>query len=555
MELLAHWIQTGLSYVLPFTLLLGILIFVHELGHFLMARLCGVRVEVFSLGFGKKIFSIKRGDTTYCISIIPLGGYVKMFGEQPGEEIAESDKSVSFTHKSVWQRIAVVLAGPLMNFFFAVLVLFLIALTGEKLRAPKVGDVLINSDAYVSGLRSGDKITSVNNITVESYEQFSEVLNSINLAYGKLTVEREFTNEKVEVNVPLHRKPNPNILSTSSLVNEINGMSLNSASTIIGIKRNSPLKSLGVQSGDKITKINGQSTIYLRQLEWILSKQEPKSPLELSIERLDSDNKLQQLSVTISSDLVKSYTLENLGIESAEFYLAKIFDGAPAQKAGLQTGDRIVRIDGKPILEWADVVNSIKAYSGSGAMTLEIFRGDKELQISLTPELTSQPTQTGGEEKRYTVGILPYLNIADPEILEIKAANPIKALARGFEKTWNLSVMTVMSFVRLVENKISPKNIGGVIAIGQAASDSFKMGWDYFLQMMALISVNLFILNLLPIPVLDGGHLIFYAIEAIKGSPISIKKMAIAQQVGMILLMSLMVFAFFNDFSRLFSSM
>jgi regulator of sigma E protease len=180
-----------------------------------------------------------------------------------------------------------------------------------------------------------------------------------------------------------------------------------------------------------------------------------------------------------------------------------------------------------------------------------VLREGQSIDLSITPKMTKQMLPTGQEEKRYTIGIAPVVNMAAPETMIVKTDGLGSALVRGTQRTWDVSVMTVMSFVRLFQGQISPKNVGGVISIGQAASETFKIGITQFLAMMAIISVNLFVLNLLPVPVLDGGHLVFYVIEMVKGAPLSLKKMEIAQQVGLAILMSLMIFALFNDFTRL----
>src|SRR5437868_6213555 len=216
MDFIFNSLNSVFSTVVPFVVLLGILIFVHEFGHFIIARLCGVRVEVFSLGFGKKIFQFKRGDTNYCISIIPLGGYVKMFGDQPGAEIAEEDKQFSFTHKNVWQRIAVVLAGPLMNFFFAIFIFFVVAFIGEDYRAARVGDITPDSKAYAAGFRSGDKITSVNGSAVTTWDEFEGKLSDIHNTQAMINVQRGTENNTLKVDIT--SKPNPNVLSTTATV-------------------------------------------------------------------------------------------------------------------------------------------------------------------------------------------------------------------------------------------------------------------------------------------------------------------------------------------------
>lgn len=206
-------IQNGVSYILPFIVLLGLLIFVHELGHYLVAVWCGVRVETFSLGFGKKIFQYKRGDTNYCLSIIPLGGYVKMFGDEVGGDIPEDQKKYSFTHKAVWQRIAVVLAGPLMNFFFAILIFFIVSVAGEEMRAPVVGDLPTDSVAFKDGFRAGDQILSLDNQPIQSWDEFQNLISENYDKKVNVLVKREGTDQNVSLSSIPKLKANPNVLS------------------------------------------------------------------------------------------------------------------------------------------------------------------------------------------------------------------------------------------------------------------------------------------------------------------------------------------------------
>ncbi|AFY03339.1 zinc metalloprotease [Bdellovibrio bacteriovorus str. Tiberius] len=545
-----------MSAIVPFVILLGILIFVHELGHFLVARWCGVRVEVFSLGFGKKLLTYKKGDTTYALSLIPLGGYVKMFGEQNGEGISEEDKKVSFTHKNVWQRIAIVLAGPLMNFFFAILVFFTVALIGEDAKIPVLGDVAKDSPAYTAGFRSGDQIVSINQKPITTWEDVQRTLSlkESHDLHIDVDVKREGTGESLTVSTTAKPEPNPNVLSSYEYMANVEGISPYSAGTTIGVLENSPLHALGLRTGDTITSINGVKVAYWRSLEDTLAKFSAKEPLTLEVMGMREGDKADKaITVTMAPiESIKAFSLASLGLESSELYLSRVIEGSPAQAAGLRAGDRLVKINKITLSKWEDVLNNIKSFDGKNPVALSVLREGKTIDLEITPKMTKQMTASGAEEKRYTIGISPIPNIAMPELMTLRSSNPVDALIRGTEKTWEVSVMTVMSFVRLFQAKISPKNIGGVISIGQAASETFKIGITQFLQMMAIISVNLFILNLLPVPVLDGGHLVFYVIELVKGAPLSMKKMEIAQQVGLAILMSLMIFALFNDFTRLF---
>lgn len=553
--MILNFLHQGLSAIVPFVVLLGVLIFIHELGHFMVARWCGVRVEVFSLGFGKKILKYKKGDTTYALSIIPLGGYVKMFGEQPGDVIAEEDKKVSFTHKNVWQRIAVVLAGPLMNFFFAIFIFFAVAMMGEDAKTPVIGDVPAQSAAYTAGFRSGDRLVTVNDKAINTWEDFQKILSQKENRdlHLDVVVQHEGSQEQAKISVNAKAEPNPNVLSSYDYLATVEGLTPMSAGTTVGVKAGSPLHAMGLRTGDTLTSINGQKVTYWRQLDSAFAKLNAKDTLTLEVMGMrDGDKEEKPITVTMAPiESIKSYSMQNLGLESSELYLSKVMEGSPAAAAGLKEGDRLVAINKVTLMKWEDVINNIKSFDGKNPVSVAVLRDGQTVDLKITPKMTTQMNSNGSEEKRYTIGIAPVVNMAAPELMTVKFSNPIEALVRGTQKTWDVSVMTVMSFVRLFEAKISPKNIGGVLSIGQAASETFKIGMTQFLQMMAIISVNLFILNLLPVPVLDGGHLVFYVIELVKGAPLSMKKMEVAQQVGLALLMSLMIFALFNDFTRL----
>lgn len=553
MQFILEYLNQGISAIIPFVILLGVLVFVHELGHFLVARWCGVRVEVFSLGFGKKIFQFKKGHTTYAISIIPLGGYVKMFGEQNGDVVQESEKHESFSHKSVWNRIAIVSAGPLMNFFFAILVFSLIAFMGEEHAQSRLGDIEANTEAYRVGFRSGDLIRKINNEDVETWEEVATKVNNFRGHEVEFQVEREGTAVIEFVRAEVHSTENLNPLSTDSMRGEIEGLNQFSKGTTIGIFKGSPLRALGLKVGDQILKINDEVVSNWRSLEEAIEKAKSSSTISLEIKDIDDKKGKDLKNITVASSLFGGeISLKRMGIESSEVYVGKVRPHSPADKAGIKSGDRIAFVGNHQIQSWEDVLNNIKSYDEKEPLKIQLYRGDDVVDVEVTPAMTTQMTAVGTEEKRFTIGIEAWVNYAVPQAVKKRVLNPFLAITRGTSRTVDLSVMTVMSFVRLIQQKISHKNIGGVIAIGQAASEAFKVGLVYFLQMMGILSVNLFILNLLPIPVLDGGHLLFYSIELIKGSPLSMSKMEVAQQIGLVLLLSLMVLSLFNDVTRVF---
>lgn len=559
MEIIVSMLSSGVSAILPFIILLGLLVFVHELGHFLVAIACGVHVEVFSLGFGKKLLKFTRNGTEYCLSLIPLGGYVKMYGDDVTADIPEDRKAQSFTHKSVFQRIAIVLAGPLMNFFFAILVFGVVAMMGEDARAPRVGDVAAASAAGKAGIRSGDQILSADGQPTASWEQVQTALNKrIGLPITlEVTATGEASPRKVEL-IP-QAKANPNILSLDTSIGEVEGLAGNSLAPVIGVRAGGAADKLGFRTGDRIVSVGGTTLTYFRELPaaWDQSEEKkvfkierPASPDALTNAKASEADKYSTLEIEATPKQLGAFAAA--GIESSELYLLSIVKGSPAEKAGLASGDRIEKISGEPISSWDEVVARIKSFNGKDPVSVDVVRAGETKNFAITPEMTTQTTLFGSEEKRFTIGIIPWVQGAPLELVKIKSDNAGAALTRGFKRTVDASIMTVVSFVRLIQGMISPKHIGGVISIGQAAHETYKNGMTQFLQMMAVISVHLFVLNLLPVPVLDGGHLVFYTIELIKGAPLSMRKLEIAQQVGLVLLMSLMAFALFNDFSRVF---
>lgn len=551
MDILLSYVQSGFSAVFAFFLLLGILIFVHELGHFAVAKWCGVRVEVFSLGFGKKIFSYKHGDTVYCVSLVPLGGYVKMFGDEMNSNIDEEQRKYSFTHKPVLQRIAIVLAGPLMNFFFAIVVFTIVAHLGEDVRAPIIGDISPNSKAYATGLRPGDQVLTVAGQPVTTWDDFQKSLNERIGQSVSIELRRTGFENPQLVEVTPESRPNPNILSIESLIGDVDGLTYMSKAPIVGIRGGTPAEKAGLKTGDRILMVNNVAVKHFRDLDPMLLPHQG-SDVVLTIERDPNLDEKRTETLKLNVNFRSFSSVAILGIESSDLYLYKVVPGSPAEKAGLRMGDRIAAVDEKVPAVWEEVLESVKGFSGEGQLKMKILRGSEEVMINVTPQITAQMNTQGGEEKRFTIGIVPWIQLSTPDLTQLKLEGPLGGLKRGTERTWDVTVMTVVSFVRLIQNKISPKNIGGVISIGQAAHETFKIGIGQFLTMMGAISVNLFILNLLPIPVLDGGHLLFYTIEALRGAPMSMRKMEIAQQIGLYVLMSLMVFALFNDVSRIF---
>lgn len=550
MDLIVSFFQQLLSGIGPFILLLGLLVFVHELGHFLVAKWCGVKVEVFSLGFGKKLLQFTYGDTTYCISMIPLGGYVKMYGESLQAEVSDEERSKSFIHKPVGQRIAVVLAGPLMNLFFAFFLFLVIGIVGDRQPASIVGDLEPSSQAYEAGFRPGDKILSVDGQELTTWSEMTETISGSEGKDLSFSVKRG--DEVLNLSATPKIGPNKNIFSSAAKVGVIEGLAFESNSSLIGVPDpSSKAYQAGLRNLDLITHVNGEEVKSFRDLEKKLSSVQENETVKFTassyIDGKKGDSREIEVQMASSS--------RDLGVEFAETYVLQVKEDSPAAKAGLQSGDKIISVKQSDVKNWHDILAAIKSFDPVNQESLNIvaLRAGQEVSFQIKPEMTELMTQNGQEEQRFTIGIISSNFKVGPEMVLYSPKGVVNTFAYGVEQTWMWTEFTVMSIVRLVQGIVSPKNIGGVITIGRVASHSYDAGLSVFLKTMAIISINLFLLNLLPVPVLDGGHLVFFGLEAIKGSPVSLRKLEIAQQVGLTLLLMLMAFALFNDVTNLLS--
>ncbi len=550
MEWLLGIISQTASFIFPLVILLGLLIFVHELGHFLVAKYYGVKVEVFSLGFGKKIFQFKRGDTNYCVSLVPLGGYVKMYGDD-FNNIPEADKDKAFLLKPVGQRIAIVLAGPVMNVVFAVFLFMLIAFLGENVVRPIVGDVPKDSAAYEQGFRSGDTILSVTSGQAEknitTWNDVKTVVEATKSDKLTFVVERRNSgNESVVAKTDLIE--NPNILSSVEKVGNIEGLDYISEGTRIGVLHNSTAAKAGLKSFDDIILINSNRVERWYELEDALA-QVTSGSVTIGYTRSSISGDVEESKVEIVPSAYP-VTPQMLGFEKSALYISSVVDGHPAQAVGLRVGDKIVSINQSKVTKWTDLVDFVQGHGDDG-LKIEVIREGQPLAFELLPAKIKKTTNTGAREDTFVIGVLGGGVLAQDRMVLVRILNPVAALLKGMGDTWKWTKLTILSFVKLVQKKVSARAIGGPIMIGQLASRTFKMGLDHFLKIMAIISINLFVINMLPVPVLDGGHLLFFSIEALRGAPVSMRKLEIAQQVGLVILLSLMIFAIFNDISRI----
>ncbi len=559
------FLQKGLFSTGPFFLLLGVLIFIHELGHFLAARYCGVTVEVFSLGFGPKILQRKKGETVYCISLFPLGGYVKMFGDNPMKEVPDSEKGRGFLYKSVPQKLLIAFGGPFMNLLFTLMALFALGLMGVPSLSPFAGDIEKASPAYEAGFRSGDKIVSINGEPVSYWKELSKAIKNNpgkTLAFEVLSE----SGKTRRVQAAPAWAGNPDVLDWRSRIGNIKGLSAGSRGTKVGVISGSPAHKAGLRTFDEIKSLGGKKLVYARDLEPALRGQ--SFPLKLEVQR---EGRGRLLTVSVQGPAgAAPQSLKALGIESPQLYVFMTGPGLPAEKAGLQKGDRLLSINGRVLEKWEDVVERVSQLSGAAApdsayedrsraslpqakpapLSFKYRRGEREKTALIAPKSTFVE---GNLKEKPMIGIGSVSNSAFPPQVLRKRSVPA-ALAYSGGETWRMLKQITAFLARMAQGKVSFRNMGGAVAIGRISHKTFHAGFYAFLLLMAGISINLFFINLLPIPLLDGGHILFFSLEGLMGRPLDLKKLVLAQQAGLLFVLFFVGWTFFNDINNWLSA-
>ena len=505
----------------PFFLVIGVLIFIHELGHFLAARYFGVRVEVFSLGFGPKILKKKYGDTVYCISAIPFGGYVKMYGGNPLEEIPEDQKKYGFLSQKPLPKWIIAFGGPFMNIILAVAIFFALTLGyGIKRLPSELGDIKKNTEAYSLGFRSGDTIKQVNGKKISYYKDFYKILRKSpnkTLNFQVLNEGQKIKTIKVNVN----EKDNPSPWEWKKRVGVIEGLSPISLASKVGVIKGSLADQAGLETFDKIEKVNGQEVRYWRDLEKMIPS--------LKSTQLEVKRGEEKKTITLVGGNLKS-----LGIMSSDLYVEKVAPGTPAEKIGLKSKDRLVFLDGKKLTDFQDLK---KIVSSKEEFEITYERGSKLISTMIKPKLTFQQ---GDAKSKAKIGVMSAgENTTPPQLTERKSL--LSSLGHSVNLVTGYLNLTVASLWKMIKGEFSFRNMSGAVSIGRVAHQSYQRGFQEFMTLIALVSIALFFFNVLPIPVLDGGYLLFFAIEGILRRPISPKKLVFFQSLGLALLLPLMV--------------
>jgi len=549
-------------YIVGILLLLGILIFIHEFGHFYVAKLCGMKVQTFSIGMGHKIFRFVRGETEYVLSWIPFGGYVKILGQDPREEIAPEEQHRSFSKMPIWKRFAVVIAGPLANFILAFFVFWALFAKGFPSPSAVVHFVHPGSPAQVAGVQAGDKVLHVkandSDTEVRELQDLQRFLRIHDAPSVVLDIDRDGIRQQLTVASVRGKLVDPMTgLDREALT--LPGVEFQSYPPLYTALKDSALGKV-VQApffvidsveyeGELIEEINSS---YEVEKAFAKSLAEQK-PLKLSVRSISLEAESQVAEPQIIEITPESSTdFNKFGFVPAHLLITQVLEGSAAATLGLQKGDILKELNGKTMWTFSQFRNQLQESSSSGgSLNLKWLRDGKSMEGVFIPQhVDHENPVTQLKEKKFQLGAM-FVGFSEASFEKVKAKGFFDGMSLAWDKTVAMSGSIVESFWLLISGKVSMKAMGGPVMIGKIAGDSLKLGADYFLKMLAFISLNLAIMNLIPLPVLDGGHILLFAIEGIIRRPMPVKFIEIWATTGFFMLISLALFVTFNDIAKL----
>jgi regulator of sigma E protease len=538
--------------------LLGILILVHELGHFIFAKLFDVKVIRFSLGFGPRLFGITRGETEYRLSLVPLGGYVRLLGEDPKEAIPPIDRQRrrSLSDKPLWQRYTIVVAGPAFNLLLPLLIYFVHYAGQRTLLPPTIGSVLPNLPAAQAGLIPGDRVEAVDGKKIRYWEELEGVIADsvgrtlrFGIRRGADAEERDVTPVRIERSGTLRRKETVGWIGVSPRFH---------LPEIGVLDPSSPAAQAGLKTFDFVTSVNGAPVATWAEFARAVERT-GASPLRINYLRGGysavpfAHIEIQQPSsaVVIPVAIFDSAGRRRYetGLASAELFVFSVEPGTPADLIGIRRGDQILELDGEPLPHW-DLLRQKLATSPDRTFKIAwVSPGGERREATFRQEIRSELDAYRQEEERLVFGAMNRL------AWKTEAPVPVRnrfgyALTHAFERTGQIILAMTYGFAEIVRGRVPLSTLGGPIMIGYVAGVAAEQGFDQYLWLMALISVNLALLNFLPVPILDGGLLVFFTLELFKRRPPSVRAREIASYVGLVIVATLMLFALRNDVVR-----
>lgn len=539
--------------------LLGVLILVHELGHFLFAKLFGVKVLRFSLGFGPRLIGFQAGSTEYRLSLVPLGGYVRLLGEDPSEPVAEIDRDRTLFGKPLWQRYAIVVAGPAFNLLLPIAIYFLHYMGQRTLLPPTIGTVLSGLPAAEAGLLPGDRVQAIDGRPIRYWEDLEKTVAASPRKTLRFEIRRGQSLEERDVTpVELERRGTFRVRERVGWVGVSPRFHLPEVAVV---DLASPAAEAGLRTFDFITAVNGSPVGTWSEFERAIERG-GASPLRIAFVR-GGQSSFPFAHVEVQEPhqavVIPRWVFDpksgkgryETGLLSSELFVYSVEPGSPADQIGIRRGDRLLALDGEPLLHWDLFRLRLSAHPENTFRIAWQSPGGPVREATFRQELRSSIDAYRQEEQRLVFGATNRFAWKSDTPVPVKNRF-LYAMGHSVERTGQIIVAMAQGFADVVRGQAPFSSLGGPIMIGYVAGVAAEQGLAQYLWLMALLSINIGLLNFLPIPILDGGLLMFFTIELFKGRAPSLRAREIASMVGLVLVVLLMALALKNDVVRFF---